>query len=91
MPASVLVETAFLIERPLRSTAEDDLARMAELVCTYDDLLLGAVEASIIAIAERLRIPAIATIDELRRAPSSRRTGGALAAVSPRERIAPLP
>ena len=34
-----------------------DMARMAELVRTYADLPLGAVDASVIAIAERLAGP----------------------------------
>ena len=45
-------------------TLEDvDLARMAELVRQYDDLPLGTTDASVIAIAERLGISEIATLD----------------------------
>jgi uncharacterized protein len=40
-----------------------DLARMAELVRTYDDLPLGAVDASVVATAERLGITNLATLD----------------------------
>ena len=40
-----------------------DLARMAELVRTYADLPLGAVDASVIAIAERLNLTDVATLD----------------------------
>jgi predicted nucleic acid-binding protein len=40
-----------------------DWARVAELVETYADLHLGGVDASIIAIAERLGITEIATLD----------------------------
>jgi hypothetical protein len=40
-----------------------DLARMAELVERYADLPLGAADASVIAIAERLGVHEIATLD----------------------------
>jgi hypothetical protein len=40
-----------------------DLTRAAELVRTYADFPLGAVDASVIAIAERLEISRIATVD----------------------------
>jgi len=40
-----------------------DLARMAELVHTYADLPLGAVDASVIAVAERLKLTDVATLD----------------------------
>ncbi len=40
-----------------------DIARMAELVRTYADLPLGAVDASVIAIAERLNLTDVATLD----------------------------
>lgn len=40
-----------------------DIARMAELVRTYADLPLGAVDASVIAIAERLKLTDVATLD----------------------------
>lgn len=40
-----------------------DLERMAELVRTYADLPLGAVDASVIAIAERLNLADVATLD----------------------------
>jgi len=40
-----------------------DYARMAELVSQYDDLRLGTTDASIIALAERLNITEIATLD----------------------------
>ena len=38
-----------------------DLARMAELVRTYADLPLGAVNASVVAVAERLGLGDVAT------------------------------
>lgn len=40
-----------------------DYARMAELVVTYDDLPLGTTDASVIAIAERLELTDVATLD----------------------------
>lgn len=40
-----------------------DITRMAELVRTYADLPLGAVDASVIAIAERLKLTDVATLD----------------------------
>jgi hypothetical protein len=39
------------------------LARMAELVRAYADLPLGAVDASVIAIAEGLKLTDVATLD----------------------------
>lgn len=40
-----------------------DLGRMAELIATYADLRLGAVDASVIAVSERLGATTIATLD----------------------------
>jgi hypothetical protein len=40
-----------------------DLARTAELVRVYADLPLGAADASVIAIAERLKLTDVATLD----------------------------
>lgn len=40
-----------------------DMPRIAELVETYIDLPLGIVDAAVIAIAERLNLPEVATID----------------------------
>jgi uncharacterized protein len=61
-------EAAFLTElakgtMTLEPTTTSDLARMAELVTQYDDLPLGGVDASVIAIAERLNTADIATLD----------------------------
>jgi uncharacterized protein len=42
---------------------DQDIRRMAELVETYMDLPLGIVDAAVIAIAERLRLTEIATLD----------------------------
>ncbi|GAA4702849.1 type II toxin-antitoxin system VapC family toxin [Phytohabitans rumicis] len=40
-----------------------DAYRMAELVRRYADLPLGAVDASVVTVAERLRVTEIATLD----------------------------
>ena len=40
-----------------------DYARMAELVVTYGDLPLGTTDASVVAIAERLKLTEVATLD----------------------------
>lgn len=53
VPAGVVVE----------QLGHDDLIRMAELVETYADMPLGAVDASVVAIAERLGATTIITID----------------------------
>ncbi|WP_276607720.1 type II toxin-antitoxin system VapC family toxin [Microbispora catharanthi] len=42
---------------------ERDLQRMSDLVETYASLPLGAVDASVIAIAERLGVMEVATLD----------------------------
>jgi predicted nucleic acid-binding protein len=40
-----------------------DYGRMAELVVTYGDLPLGTTDASVIALAERLKVTEVATLD----------------------------
>lgn len=40
-----------------------DWARIIELVWTYRDLPLGTVDASVVALAERLNVTQIATLD----------------------------
>jgi len=40
-----------------------DLVRMAELPAQYADLPLGAVDASVVAVAERLGVITLLTID----------------------------
>ena len=42
---------------------DQDILRMAGLVETYIDLPLGIVDAAVVAIAERLRLTEIATLD----------------------------
>lgn len=56
---SGVAEGAF---EPVDLTAAD-YERMAELVAQYDDLRLGTTDASVIALAERLGITEIATLD----------------------------
>jgi predicted nucleic acid-binding protein len=43
---------------------DEDLPRMAELVERYVDLPLGLVDAAVIAIAERLGLKEVATVDQ---------------------------
>jgi len=40
-----------------------DWLRIAELTARYGDLPLGTVDASVVAVAERLRISTVATLD----------------------------
>jgi predicted nucleic acid-binding protein len=67
--AHIKVEAAFL-ESLADGTFEvidlvgDDYRRMAELVTTYADLPLDAGDASIVAIAERLGVSKLLTLDE---------------------------
>lgn len=86
MPATVIAETCYHLDKYLGPTAEAlflrslvagpeqdfrvvdlvdaDLRRMAELVSQYADLRLGGTDASLVALAERLNITTIATLDE---------------------------
>jgi predicted nucleic acid-binding protein len=48
----------------LEQLAPGDLARCAELLTQYTDSDIGLVDASIVAIAERLRITRILTLDQ---------------------------
>lgn len=50
-------------ELKLAELTEADLTRMAELVEQYSNLPLGAADASVVAVAERLRLEDIATLD----------------------------
>jgi predicted nucleic acid-binding protein len=82
VPAPVLTEVCWLLERERGSKAEAsfldslaagelqlvalqvaDLRRMADLVRRYGDLPLGAVDASVVAVAERLGTVRVATLD----------------------------
>ncbi|MEV7907979.1 type II toxin-antitoxin system VapC family toxin [Streptomyces anulatus] len=47
----------------LADVTTEDLDRMSELVEVYADLPLGAVDASVIAVAERLGLTEVATFD----------------------------
>ncbi len=49
---------------PIGHTATSaDLARMADLVNTYESLPLGTTDASVVAVAERLGLTDVATLD----------------------------
>ena len=54
-----VAESELIVEHPI----QPDLARMAELLLRYSDLPLGTVDASIVALAERLNVVKIATLD----------------------------
>jgi predicted nucleic acid-binding protein len=47
----------------IEAPAPEDWARMAELVERYGDLPLGATDASVIALAERMGTPVVITLD----------------------------
>lgn len=66
--AGARAEAAFLQSLGNRDFAVVDLEagdwrRAAELVERYSDLPLGAVDASVVAVAERLRLSELATLD----------------------------
>lgn len=82
VPAPVLTEVCYLLERERGSDAEaafldalaadelrlvdlqrSDLLRMGALVRQYRNMPLGAVDASVIAVAERLGVAQLATLD----------------------------
>jgi predicted nucleic acid-binding protein len=82
VPAPVVVETAWLIERRLGAEHEAvfidlfavgtlevvdvepaDYTRIGELLRKYADFPLGTVDSSVVALAERLGLREIATID----------------------------
>ena len=50
-------------EFQVEQLSPDDLRRAAELVGRYADLPLGAVDASVVAVAERLGATEVATLD----------------------------
>lgn len=66
--AGAIVESMFLTAladgdfEPVDLTAED-YRRAAELVTTYADFPLGTTDASVIALAERLGVTEVATLD----------------------------
>lgn len=66
--AGTRVEAMFLrslADRELQSAdlSTTDYQRMAELVDQYGDLPLGTTDAAVIALAERLRVSEVATLD----------------------------
>jgi uncharacterized protein len=58
-----LLRTIALGTVRVEQVSTDDLQRMADLVEQYADMPLGTVDAAVIAIAERLGIDRIATLD----------------------------
>ncbi len=50
-------------EIALEQVTTTDLARAAELIATYADANIGMVDASIVAVAERLKITKLLTVD----------------------------
>ena len=54
-----LVPSGLVVEQ----LGADDLARMAELVTTYADMPLGAVDASVVAVAERTAASTLLSLD----------------------------
>jgi uncharacterized protein len=60
---AALLRAAARGEFRLEAPTGSDLDRMAELVKTYADLPLGTVDASVVALAERLGARSVATLD----------------------------
>lgn len=60
---STFVASVAAGEFRLTEPTTDDWARCAELIAAYADLGLGFVDATVIAVAERLNITTVATID----------------------------
>lgn len=61
-------EAAFLrdtVDGPIEviSLTSSDRARVADLVEKYGDMPLGTADASVIAVAERFKVPDVATLD----------------------------
>ena len=61
-------ETAFIqsiVKRALRleQVDENDMGRAVEIMNTFNDLAIGLVDASLVAVAERLKITAVMTTD----------------------------
>jgi predicted nucleic acid-binding protein len=67
VPVSVLAEACYLLGRYLGPAAERQLLRVLEradaVLQKYADANIGFVDASIVAIAERLKVGTIATTD----------------------------
>ena len=57
------VRSLALEEVPLERLEREDVTRASELMADYQDLPLGFVDASIVAIAERLNIRSVLTTD----------------------------
>jgi uncharacterized protein len=60
----IVVDTGVLGQTfRVASLVDADLVRMADLVRQYADLRLGGTDASVVAVAERLKTIDVATID----------------------------
>lgn len=60
---AVFVEHVAMGFVELVNLTSDDLLRVSELITKYADFPLGAVDASVIAVAERYEVDRIATLD----------------------------
>ncbi len=60
---ATLIDAVIAGELPIVDMQAADYVRAAELIRQYADLRLGLVDASVVAIAERLDITTIATLD----------------------------
>jgi predicted nucleic acid-binding protein len=60
---AALLRAAARGEFRLEGPTSGDLDRMAELVETYPNLPLGTVDASVVALSERLGLTSVATLD----------------------------
>jgi predicted nucleic acid-binding protein len=61
---SIFIEDISSGAYQLENLSESDLARVAELQLSYDNLDLGMVDAAVIAICERLGERKVATLDQ---------------------------
>ena len=64
-PQAEIAFVKSLVNRALRleQVDEEDMGRGVEIMTFYNDLAIGLVDASIVAVAERLKISAIMTTD----------------------------
>ncbi|WP_433727505.1 type II toxin-antitoxin system VapC family toxin [Nocardia sp. CA-129566] len=60
---AIFLESIANQEIELVELTRADLSRMAELVRKYSDFPLGAVDAAVLAVAERLEVAEVATLD----------------------------
>lgn len=60
---AAFLRTVGLGELSVESLTIEDYTRIGELVATYADLRLGMVDASVVAVAERLEVATLATVN----------------------------